>query len=248
MSLDIRRLEELSLNSSAPPGQLLYDGWILRLLAGKAKRARSINPVYPSSLPLENKIAYCEKIYARTGLPAIFRITPFVQPADLDAELARRGYGVFDETAVESALLDPARFNGARVDPMPLPDWIEAVGDLRGSPKDQRQGQRARLEGCPLEMHAVGLRIDGKVVATGLTILEDGAAGLFDIVTDEAHRRAGHARTIVAGLLAHAWQRGARNAYLQVDAANHPARSLYRQFGFEERYRYWYRGRDGDRR
>ena len=37
---DARRIEELSLNSSAPPGQLLYDGWIVRLLRGKAKRAR----------------------------------------------------------------------------------------------------------------------------------------------------------------------------------------------------------------
>ena len=39
MSPDGRRLEELSLNSSAPPGQLLYDGWLLRLAPGKAKRA-----------------------------------------------------------------------------------------------------------------------------------------------------------------------------------------------------------------
>ena len=39
---DARRLEELSLNSSAPPGQLLYDGWLLRLLPGKPKRTRSL--------------------------------------------------------------------------------------------------------------------------------------------------------------------------------------------------------------
>ena len=32
---DDRRIEELSLNSSAPPGQLVYDGWLLRLLKGK---------------------------------------------------------------------------------------------------------------------------------------------------------------------------------------------------------------------
>ena len=45
---DARRLEELGLNSSVPPGQLLYDGWLIRLLRGKAKRARSVNAVYPS--------------------------------------------------------------------------------------------------------------------------------------------------------------------------------------------------------
>jgi len=32
---DLRRLEELGLNSSAAPGQLLYDGWLLRLLPGQ---------------------------------------------------------------------------------------------------------------------------------------------------------------------------------------------------------------------
>jgi ribosomal protein S18 acetylase RimI-like enzyme len=40
---------------------------------------------------------------------------------------------------------------------------------------------------------------------------------------------------------------GARHAYLQVDSANQPARALYRHFGFEERYVYWYRGREGER-
>ena len=58
---DNRRLEELGLNSSAPPGQLVYDGWLLRMLRGKAKRARSVNAVYPSKAELATKIAYCER-------------------------------------------------------------------------------------------------------------------------------------------------------------------------------------------
>jgi ribosomal protein S18 acetylase RimI-like enzyme len=45
-----------------------------------------------------------------------------------------------------------------------------------------------------------------------------------------------------------AWELGARQAYLQVQADNEAARRLYRQFGFEERYMYWYRGREGERR
>jgi ribosomal protein S18 acetylase RimI-like enzyme len=84
-------------------------------------------------------------------------------------------------------------------------------------------------------------------VAAGLTVVEDDCAGLFDIVTDEAERRQGHARMVVASLLAQARELGARHAYLQVQADNEPARRLYRQFGFEERYLYWYRGRDGER-
>jgi len=40
---------------------------------------------------------------------------------------------------------------------------------------------------------------------------------------------------------------GARHAYLQVQADNTGARSLYRDFGFTEQYVYWYRGREGER-
>ena len=64
--------------------QLLYDGWLLFLLAGKAKRGRSVNAHFGSTLPLADKIAHCEELYARHGLPTLFRITPFVQPANLD--------------------------------------------------------------------------------------------------------------------------------------------------------------------
>ena len=244
MSPDARRLEELSLNSSAPPGQLLYDGWLLRLAPGKAKRARSVNPVYASQLPLGDKIAYCERLYGRARLPAIFRLTPFSEPAGLDRALADRGYGRFDTTAVEYAPIGPAREGTAQA--MNLAQWIDAVGQLRGSPPEHRAAHRARLEGMPLAMRAVAIEEEGEVVATGLAIVEDDCAGLFDIVTRESARRRGHARNVVASLLRVAAELGARHAYLQVQAANDPARRLYRQFGFEERYVYWYRGREGE--
>lgn len=244
---DERRLEELGLNSSAPPGQLVYDGWLLRLLKGKAKRARSVNPVYPSKMQLATKIAYCERLYRASGLPAIFRITPFSDPASLDAELERRGYGRFDPTAVQSAPIDPARFAGASAEPMELDRWIDAVGAMRNSPPEHRAAHLARLRGMPLALRAVGVRDEaGRVVATGLTIVEDDCAGLFDIITGEDARRRGHARAVVAALLATAWELGARHAYLQVNCDNEPARRLYREFGFEERYLYWYRGRPGE--
>ena len=245
MTPDGRRLEELSLNSSAPPGQLLYDGWLLRLLPGKAKRPRSVNAVYPSILPVEAKIAYCERLYGTRKLPTLFRITPYVDPASLDAALAQRGYGRFDTTAVESAAIPAALAPRAAV--MNLREWVDAVGELRGSPPEHRTAHLARLEAQALPLRGVAMEQGGRVVATGLTIIEDDCAGLFDIVTHESARRQGHARAVVETLLHAARELGARHAYLQVDAANEPARRLYRQFGFEERYIYWYRGRDGER-
>jgi N-acetylglutamate synthase len=245
---DPRRLEELSLNSSAPPGQLLYDGWLLRLLPGKAKRSRSVNPVYPSRLPLEKKIAHCERVYGTARLPALFRLTPFCEAAGLEGELERRGYASFDRTAVESAPIVPGRSDGGAAQPMNLGAWVDAVGALRGSPVEHRQTHRARLEGMPLTMRAVAVEQGGQVVAAGLTMIEDDCAGIFDVVTEERLRRQGHARAVVSSLLQIAWDLGARHAYLQVDADNEPARRLYRHFGFEERYVYWYRGREGERR
>jgi ribosomal protein S18 acetylase RimI-like enzyme len=246
MTLDARRLEELGLNSSAPPGQLLYDGWLLRLLPGKAKRARSVNAVYASTMELETKIAYCERLYRTANLPAIFRMTPFSQPSNLDARLEQRGYGRFDETAVEATVIEAAHLRESNVESMELRAWVEAVGALRGSPAEHRAAHFARLNGMPLAVRALSLRDGHAVVATGLAMVEDDHAGLFDIITRPDARQQGYARRIVQGLLRHAWDLGARNAYLQVQADNVAARRLYAQFGFTERYAYWYRGRPGE--
>jgi N-acetylglutamate synthase len=248
MRSDVRRLEELSLNSSAPPGQLLYDGWLLRLFPGKARRARSVNAVYRSTLPLDEKIAYCERLFRAAELPLLFRMTPFCEPADLDAELERRGYARFDETAVESTPIAPEHLRDSAAEVLPLPEWVEAVGKLRGSSREHVAAHLARLGGMPLAMRGLALRAGGRIVATGLAIVEDEWAGLFDIITHAQSRREGHARRIVQGLLRHGWELGARHAYLQVQADNVAARRLYTQFGFAERYLYSYRGRPGDDR
>jgi N-acetylglutamate synthase len=246
MRPDARRIEELSLNSSAPPGQLVYDGWILRLLRGKAKRARSVNAVYASTLPLERKIAYCERLYAQVGVPALFRITPFSNPPELDSVLEGQGYERFDNTAVEAATIDPARLGGGTAEPMELRRWVDAVSDLRGSPEAHRAAHFARIDGMPLTKLPAAVREDGKIVATGLAIVEADCVGLFDIITHGNAQRRGHAKTVVASLLRQAWELGARHAYLQVQVENVAARRLYAQFGFAQQYMYWYRGRPGE--
>jgi len=172
--IDLQRIEELSLNSSAPPAQLIYDGWLLRLSPGKAKRARSVNAVYPSTLLLDRKIAHCERLYEDADLPMLFRITPFSQPASLEAELERRGYTKLEETSVQCAPLEKAPpAGGARQ--MPLAPWIDAVAALRGSPSQHREAHLARLERMPLAKRAVALEEGGRVVATGLTVVDAAA-------------------------------------------------------------------------
>ena len=47
-----RRIEDAGLNASAPPQQRVLDGWLLRFSRAKAKRARCINAICASRMPL----------------------------------------------------------------------------------------------------------------------------------------------------------------------------------------------------
>ena len=93
----------MGLNALQTQRQLFYDGWLLRVSPGKARRARSVNAHFGSTLPLADKIRYCERVYEERHLPVLFRMTPFVQPANLGDELAARGYEAFDPTLVQVA-------------------------------------------------------------------------------------------------------------------------------------------------
>ena len=95
-----KRIEEVSLNSWPALQQVLFDGRILRFSDGYTKRANSVNPIYASSLGVNEKIDLCEKYYADKGLLSVFRLTPFSSPTDLDQALESRGYQRADPTFV----------------------------------------------------------------------------------------------------------------------------------------------------
>jgi GNAT superfamily N-acetyltransferase len=245
--LDLRRVEEVGLNALQTQRQLFYDGWLLRVSPGKAKRARSVNAHFGSTLPLVQKIPYCERIYAERGLPALFRITPFIQPPDLEAELVARGYQSFEDTLVQLTRLErpteaPDVPGVDFVTPSPAA-FADAVGELQQSSAEQRAALLERLAHTPLTTRAMIATTDGQPVGTGTTVLEDGLAGVYSMVTAPGMRNRGIAAGILATLLNWAWEHGATHAYLQVSADNHRAISVYRRFGFADAYTYHYRGR-----
>jgi ribosomal protein S18 acetylase RimI-like enzyme len=251
--IDARRIEEAGLNALQTQRQLFYDGWLLRVSPGKAKRARSVNAHFGSSLPLGAKIDHCERVYAERELPALFRITPFCAPANLERALERRGYVPFDRTLVQAAELDGPALPVPSGRPVELVDapadaFVDAVATLRGSPETQREAHRERLRHSPLDARHVVALVDGTPVAAGKSAREAEVVGIFDVVTAEAMRGQGVATMLVARLLARAWERGARFAYLQVEEDNAPALAVYRRLGFRSIYTYHYCARDGERR
>src|SRR5688572_28249835 len=242
-----RRIEEAGLNLMHTRRQLFYDGWLLFLLAGKAKRGRSVTAHFGSTLPLPEKIAHCERLYARHGLPALFRITPFAQPAHLDAGLAARGYVEFDRTLVQVATLasppTPHGNDDVDVDVPMIDAFVEAVGELRDSPASQRIAHLERLAQSPLDVHPVVAQRGGRPVAAGLLSIDGSLAGIFDVVTTTGMQGQGVGTAVVCALLTRAWERGVRRVFMQVTQDNAPAVALYGKFGFATLYAYHYRAR-----
>jgi len=239
------RLEDAGLTCSQPPQQTLYDGWLLRYSAGRAKRARSVNAVGAGRLPLAAKLAHVAAFYARVGLPEVYRVTPYTQPAALDAMLAAAGYVALDESRVMWRELQRVPFaaSAPALRELPADAFVTAVGRLRGTPEAVTAAERERVLHCPLPARFLALAAGERIVACGCAIVDGDAAGVFNMVTAAHERGRGHAATVLAALLSYAAGAGARHAYLQVDAANDAARRLYARAGFADRYAYWYRAR-----
>jgi len=242
------RLEHAALNATAVREQLLYDGWLVRWAPDEVRRVRSVNVVAPPVMPFAARFDFCRRWYARHGLPMVFRIASHGPDRELDGQLQRAGLLRQDEVAVMARDL-----SGAPQDAGPSPDFepadagvfSRAVGALRGLGPARVHEHERRLRSLAVDtVPLVARGQDGGWVAAGLAVLDDDVAGLFDIVVAPALRRRGLGRAAVVRLLAVARERGARQAYLQVESRNEPARRLYRGYGFRDVYTYWYRTAD----
>lgn len=242
----VSRVEDAGLNASAPTQQRWVDGWLLRLSPGKAKRARCINAVAAGRLPVAEKLARAEAAYRDADLPLFVRITPFTVPAGLDTMLAERGYSRVDDTRVMvcAGLSEPGPLQLPPRCKWETPDgdtFARKIGELRGSPISQRQAHAERLASSPVPYQAMSLVRDSHLMACGQFAIEDDLVGLYDVFTAPAARGHGLATLLCRQLLAEARQRGARHAYLQVDADNASARAVYHRLGFIDAYAYHYR-------
>lgn len=244
----LSRIEDASLNASAPPEQRWLDGWLMRFNPGKAKRARCINAVAEGRLSLDERLHWADAAYREAGLPLVVRITPFTQPDSLDATLAARGWHRFDDTRVmvwrDMASALPASASDTPWAQLTPPEaYAEIVGALRGSPAAQRVAHARRLAASPVPYQGFVVRHpdSDQVLACGQFAREADLVGLYDVFTAPAARGQGLARRLCLHLLQRAAAEGARHAYLQVEHDNAPARAVYHRLGFTDAYAYSYR-------
>ena len=124
-----------------------------------------------------------------------------------------------------------------------IPDiWIESLFDLKGTINPVHRAV------VPSMYHAIvkdtvcaSIWSNGKIIATGLGILDRNYIGLYAIHVREDFRHKGYARQICTALLKEGKKKGATKAYLQVVEGNTPARNLYESLGLHYLYTYWFR-------
>ncbi|MFT3895898.1 MAG: GNAT family N-acetyltransferase [Anaerolineales bacterium] len=243
----ITTIEELSLNAWAALQTMLYDGWVIRFANGYTKRANSVNPIYPSSMGLDEKLQFCESLYRKKGLPVVFKLTPDIYPRDLDKRLEERGYRKDSPTSVQTADIEFLHLQATSEIKIQesLPDeWLDSFRAMSAVSGQHRETLRKILTNIIPRHCFVSLTSGNKIVACGVGVLQSGYIGLFDIVTDPDFRRHGYGQQVVQSILMWGKENGAAMAYLQVMLNNPPALRLYEKLGFLEQYQYWYRVRE----
>lgn len=245
MEKNIKKIEDMSLNAWPSHKMELYDGWILRFSYFYTHRTNSVEQFGNSMLPWREKVSYCEDVYKRLGSPAIFKISPLVSQ-DFDYTLENRGYEIQHITEVMTLhlLQDKIFSNFPDVTITDdIPDiWITSLFDLKGMTNPiHRAVVPSMYHAIPKETICTSIWKDGRIIATGLGILDRDYIGIYAIHVKEKYRGCGYARQICSALLCEGMKKGAQNAYLQVVKGNVPAKNLYTSLDFEDAYTYWFR-------
>ena len=115
MKPTIKTIEDLSLNAWPSHQIQLYDGWLLRFSYFYTHRTNCVEQIGPSSIPIEEKIDFCEDAYHRWGTPSIFKITPLLSD-DFEKRLIDRRYVVQHVTEVMTLDLTPWQITTPPVD------------------------------------------------------------------------------------------------------------------------------------
>jgi ribosomal protein S18 acetylase RimI-like enzyme len=241
----VRRLEAVGFRAW-PAASVAYDGsWQVRLTGGHpSKRLNCLVPLDPSDCrEMEQRIEKSRKRFEAYGRPLLVRETPLAPQPLLD-HLAGRGWKPFetvDVLRVDLAALELPE----TLDYLPSHDigrFVDASLVLDGEDAARKPAMAEILTSIKPPTGYFIKEIPGEgPIAMGLCVQDNDLAGILSLSVSERHRRAGLGTELLTSALRWARISGARSAWLQVGADNHPAQALYARFGFTKayEYRYW---------
>ena len=216
-------------------------GWRCRIDQGVTRRANSVLALGSASV---DQLSEAEKLYRASKLRPVFQITPAAGGDALDSVLAGCGYvqeggAIVERLSLESMQPGAARGEDLQFTPNLDPDWLQAYGQDQSEQEFKAKAAILKRIRASTTFAAIGPQ--GGLKAVGLCVLDGRLGWINCMYTNPNYRRQGLGRRIIAGLCAQLRDLGASSVYLQVEADNVGARTLYDGFGFEELYRYHYR-------
>jgi GNAT superfamily N-acetyltransferase len=174
----------------------------------------------------------------------VIQVSPAEGHRRLDEALEARGFGRSGASLVLAGVAEAVGAPASmRVQLGELThEWVEAWAGV--------SGMQGTAETAELVLSQLGDRArfataldpsSGELVGTGIGVVEDGWVGLFSLAVTPIARRRRAGSAIVDALLSWSADRGARRAYLQVEADNAGALAFYAQRRFFIAHSYHYR-------
>jgi ribosomal protein S18 acetylase RimI-like enzyme len=166
--------------------------------------------------------------------------------SEVDAAIAAQGWSTVQDIDVLVARVDlegagdPRPASGAAPEVTLSPTPPERMLRVQARGTDPEPLRRLLATGPPAQ-HAIATLPTGEVVGSVRVTRADRWAGVTFLEVDAAHRRRGIGTALLTAALDAAGIGGAHQAWLQVEAGNDAARSLYAAAGFVPHHRYRYR-------
>jgi len=214
------------------------DGWLARASSGGSVRANSVSALDYTGNDLDASVAQVVEFYRARGARPRFTMTDVSLPDGLDAALAARGWTRHGEhvtmawdLASMAAEAGPGPRGLAVVrHEQPTADWYRVY--LEGLSGDRRAIAPRLVERVPAPRCFFSCVRDGTVIASGLSVLDGELASVQCMATLPEARRSGAASAVLAAIAAYAREQGAGRLYLQAEAENVAAVTLYERVGF----------------
>lgn len=257
---EINLLEKIGQDVHPPLKKVNVDGWIAGFSEGYTGRANSVLAFDRGQTPMEAKVEEVENLYVKENLPCIFKMTE-ASAEGLKELLENRGYkstkpsDVMTVSCDSSVLLEkfeeveePEEI-GVIITGAPDEAWLNPFFEYENR-TDEKTISIAKRQFDLIDQNenltALYCRIQiwGKDVAVASAVIEDGILFLLNVVVNPTCRGKGYGKILVKEILENACDMGAEKLCLQVMKDNPVAINLYKSFGFEYFYSYWYMEKD----
>ena len=243
-SVTLLEIERAAIRSWPALETANVDGWLWRCASGGSFRANSVAALAFTGSDPERAVTDVEQRYASRDAPSRFTVSEVSSPADIDDILARRGY----ERGADHLTLARDIAGGSLSPPAdvvmmrePRADWLDIY--LAGLSSDRRDAAPRILAGLPPQRAYFGCMRAGRLIGSGLSIVDGPLASVQCMATLVDARRQGGARAVLQAIEAYARSAGCSRLYLQAEAGNAAALSLYQAFGFRTLGRYHMRSK-----